>query len=73
MTPEQIEARARLDEEGLAGTILIEPLTALAGGILGGVTVTVIAWRLAWARNRTPLYQRVRSFRRVTRGIVRRP
>lgn len=36
------------DEEGWAGTILIDPLTALFGGILGGLTVTALAWRLAW-------------------------
>lgn len=55
MTPEAIEARRaalEADEEGWAGTILIEPLTALAGGILGGVAVSVVAWRLAWAPRR---------------------
>lgn len=40
--------QAFLDEEdGWAGAILVEPLTALAGGIIGGVTVAVIAWRIA--------------------------
>ena len=39
-------------EQGWAGTFLIEPLTALAGGILGGVAVSALAWRLAW-RQRT--------------------
>lgn len=73
MTPEQLAAdlehRRRLEEEGLVGTILVEPLTALAGGILGGVTVSVVAWRLAWRQHRTPLYVRVRQLRR----LVRRP
>ena len=71
MTPEQyaadLEHRRRLEEEGLAGTILVEPLTALAGGILGGVAVSVVAWRLAWAQRRTPLYVRVRQLRRIVR------
>lgn len=42
-----------LDEDGLTGPgILIEPLTALAGGLLGGITITLLAWRLAWRRGR---------------------
>lgn len=51
MTPEDVAARrAALESEddGWAGTILVEPLTALAGGVLGGVLVSVVAWRLAW-------------------------
>lgn len=28
--------------------VAFEPLTALAGGILAGVVVTVIAWRRLW-------------------------
>lgn len=54
MTPEQLAAdlehRRRLAEEGWAGTVLIEPLTALAGGILGGILVGVVGWRAAWRR-----------------------
>lgn len=54
MTPEQLAAdlehRRRLAEEGWVGTFLVEPLTALAGGIIGGVTVAAVAWRLAWRR-----------------------
>lgn len=69
MSPEQLAAdlehRRRLEEEGLVGTILVEPLTALAGGIVGGVAVSVVAWRLAWRRQRTPLYVRVRQLRRL--------
>lgn len=41
-----VEARARQlerEDDGWAGTILVEPLTALAGGILGGVMVAVTA------------------------------
>jgi len=60
---------ARLDaddelEGGWAGTILIEPLTALAGGLLGGALVTAVAWRLAWReaerRHALALSRRVR-------------
>lgn len=29
--------------------VKVEPFTALAGGILGGALVTLLAWRLAWA------------------------
>lgn len=68
MTPEQVEARRRAleDEElGLAGTILIEPLTALAGGIMGGLTVAVLAWRLAWRRSATTAT--ARTIRRARR------
>lgn len=51
LTPAQVaEERRRLDEEGLVGTILVEPLTALAGGILGGILVGVVGWRAAWRR-----------------------
>jgi hypothetical protein len=35
-------------EEGWAGTFLVEPLSAVAGGILGGALVTALGWRLAW-------------------------
>lgn len=51
MTPEDVAARRaalEAEDDGWASTILVEPLTALAGGILGGVAVSVIAWRLAW-------------------------
>lgn len=33
---------------GRAVEIPFEPLTALAGGILAGAIVTVIAWRRLW-------------------------
>lgn len=33
------------DDDGWGGTILVEPLTALAGGLVGGIIVSVIAWR----------------------------
>ena len=48
---QQLEARQRAEElleEGWAGTVLVEPLTALAGGILGGLVVGALAWRAAW-------------------------
>lgn len=48
-----LAARQQAEEDlddGWAGTILVEPLTALAGGILGGTLVTALAWRLAWRR-----------------------
>lgn len=67
MTPDAVEARRRAEElldEGWAGTFIVEPLTALAGGILGGVAVSVVAWRLAWREQRTPLYMHVRKLRR---------
>lgn len=60
-TPGEAHALAALDDvltarlaadddldDGWAGTILVEPLTALAGGILGGVLVGALAWRHAW-------------------------
>lgn len=57
MTPEQYAAdiahRRSLDEEGWVGTFLVEPLTALAGGLLGGAIALTVAWHLAW-RVRTP-------------------
>lgn len=60
-----IAARRRaldLEEEGLVGTVLVEPLTALAGGIIGGALVACTAWRLAWhTRHRRTL---ARPFRR---------
>jgi hypothetical protein len=37
-----------VDEEGWTGTVLVEPLTALAGGIVGGAIIATIAWRYAW-------------------------
>lgn len=46
MTPVDDEARARQlehEDDGWAGTLLVEPLTALAGGILGGVLVAAVA------------------------------
>jgi hypothetical protein len=58
-------------EEGWAGTILVEPLTALAGGILGGTLVTALAWRLAWrtTSRRTAL----RADRALRRSLTPRP
>lgn len=53
MNSDAVEDRRRAEElleQGWAGTFLIEPLTALAGGILGGVAVSALAWRLAWRR-----------------------
>lgn len=54
MTPEQIDAdlahRQRLAEEGWAGTFLVEPLTALAGGLLGGTLIGLAVWRAMWRR-----------------------
>ena len=53
MAPEDVAARRaalEAEDDGWAHTILVEPLTALAGGILGGVAVSVVAWRLAWSR-----------------------
>ena len=41
------------DEEGWAGTFLIEPLAALAGGLVGGIAVGLLAWRLAWRHGTT--------------------
>lgn len=55
ITTDTIAARRRaydLEEEGLVGTILVEPLTALAGGIIGGALVSACAWRLAWRARR---------------------
>lgn len=37
-----------IDEDGWAGTVLVEPLTAIAGGLVGGIIVGVIAWRAVW-------------------------
>lgn len=51
MTPEDVAARRaalETEDDGWAGTIIVEPLTALAGGILGGALVSLVAWRLAW-------------------------
>ena len=60
MTPEEVaEVEARL-EEGWAGTILVEPLTALAGGILGGALAVAVAWRYAWPRKPRRAAYRVR-------------
>lgn len=42
------------DEEGWAGTFLVEPLTALAGGLLGGAIALSVAWHLAWRIRTTP-------------------
>lgn len=54
-----------LEEQGWAGTFLVEPLTALAGGVLGGMAVSVVAWRLAWAhRRRAALLDAARAVRR---------
>lgn len=66
----RLEAEQRL-EEGWAGTFLVEPLTALAGGLLGGALVTVVAWRLAWreAERRHALA----LSRRVRRNLAGRP
>jgi hypothetical protein len=38
------------DDDGWAGTVLVEPLTALAGGIAGGIIVAVYVWRHVWRR-----------------------
>lgn len=46
MDPAQVEARARQleqEDDGWTGAILVEPLTAIAGGILGGVAVAAAA------------------------------
>lgn len=70
MTPEDVAARRHaleLDEDGWAGTILVEPLSALAGGILGGVLVGAVGWRLAWRQQRPPLFIRVRQLRAAAR------
>lgn len=69
-----LAARQRAEEDlddGWAGTILVEPLTALAGGLLGGVIVTAVAWRLAWreAERRHALA----LSRRVRRNLAGRP
>lgn len=36
------------DEEGWTGTMLVEPLAAVAGGIVGGALVAVLVWRALW-------------------------
>jgi hypothetical protein len=33
------------DDDEWRGAFLVEPLTALAGGLAGGIIVSVIAWR----------------------------
>lgn len=78
MSPEDVAARRHaleLEEDGWADTILVEPLTALAGGIIGGVLVSAVGWRLAWRRQRPPLFVRVRQARAAARraaGVVGR-
>lgn len=63
---EQLGARLAADDDlddGWAGTILIEPLTALAGGIIGGALVGALAWRNA---GRLPnLLEADRNLRRI--------
>lgn len=49
---QQLKARQRAEElleQGWAGTVLVEPLTALAGGLIGGALVALAA--LAGVRN----------------------
>lgn len=47
MLAARLDAEEDLDD-GWAGTILVEPLTALAGGILGGLVIGTLAWRALW-------------------------
>lgn len=42
------------EDDGFVGTVLFEPLTALAGGLIGGVTVTIVAWQLAFRHRHPP-------------------
>jgi len=41
-----------LEQEDWDRSVLVEPLTALAGGLLGGALVMTLAWRAAWRRCR---------------------
>jgi hypothetical protein len=37
------------DEQGWVGTVLIEPLSVVAGAVLAGALVTYVCWRAMWA------------------------
>lgn len=43
----------QVDEEGWAGTFLVEPLLALAGGIIGGALVAAVVARALWVTVRS--------------------
>lgn len=63
------QAEADLDQ-GLGG-ILVEPLLAIAGGIMGGVAVTALAWRLEWSRSTRRAT--IAGTRRLRRNLAGRP
>lgn len=45
-------AAEELLDEGWGRSIIVEPLTALAGGIVGGTLVAALAWRTMWRHAR---------------------
>ena len=63
---DRLEAEEEL-EGGWAGTVLIEPLTALAGGIIGGTAIAVLAWRATWRPNTPSLLELDRRYLRRRR------
>lgn len=58
MTPEQIAARAQLDEEGLAGLVPVDRILAAIGGIVGGAVVLGAALTYAATRDAIGLRRR---------------
>jgi len=65
-----LTARQHADDDlddGWAGTILVEPLTALAGGIIGGVLVGALAWRHLWHVDRATVLELDRRYLRRRR------
>lgn len=54
MTPEELAEVERQLEEGTVATLLVNPVLSVAGGILGGLVVSVLAWRAAWRPQRPP-------------------
>lgn len=71
MTPEERAEVERQLEEGTVATLLINPALAVAGGLLGGIAVSVLAWRAAWrdAERRHALA----LSRRLRRNLAGRP
>lgn len=71
MTPEERLEVERQLEEGTVATLLVNPVLAVAGGLIGGAITTALLWRAAWreAERRHALA----LSRRVRRNLAGRP